>query len=293
MSLSSRAALVEFAPAKVNLTLRVVGRRADGYHTLESLVVFAGIEDRLTLTPGGVARLSVRGPTAASAGAVADNLVLRAARALEAEVEGLRLGRFTLTKRLPAAAGIGGGSSDAAAALRLLARANRLRLSDPRLLRAAAAVGADVPVCVDPRSRVMRGIGEILSKPLAVPRFAAVLVNPGVAVPTKDVFAVLHRSERKPQPAAQARSVPRGRDAFLGFLKRRGNDLEPAAVEIAPVIAEVLAALEESPDCRLARMSGSGATCFGLFGSERAAAAAARRLSRQHARWWVCATHLG
>ena len=219
--------------------------------------------------------------------------MLRAARALAAEVDGLKLGRFTLTKRLPAAAGIGGGSSDAAAALRLLARANRLKPGDPRIQRAAAKVGADVPVCVDPRPRVMRGIGEILSKPLAVPRLAAVLVNPGVAAPTKDVFAALHRSVRAPQPAAQARSVPRDRDRFLAFLARRANDLEPAAVEIAPDIAKVLAALRESPGCRLARMSGSGATCFGLYASSRDAAAAARELAAAQPRWWVCATHLG
>jgi 4-diphosphocytidyl-2-C-methyl-D-erythritol kinase len=289
----SRAAFVEHAPAKVNLTLRVIGRRADGYHTLESLVVFAGVGDRLTLTPGGALALAMRGPNASAAGPVSDNLVLRAARALAAEIDGLRLGHFTLVKRLPAAAGIGGGSADAAAALRLLARANRLKLSDPRLLRAAAKVGADVPVCVDPRPRVMRGIGEILSKPLKVPRLAAVLVNPGVAAPTKDVFATLRRARRKPQPAAQARSVPRDSKAFLAFLESRSNDLEPAAVQIAPAIAKVLAALRKSKDCELARMSGSGATCFGLYLSSRAAAAAARRIAAAHPRWWVCATRLG
>ena len=290
--MSSRA-LVESAPAKVNLTLRVVGRRADGYHTLESLVVFAGIADRLTLTPGGPARLTVQGPNAAAAGPVVANLVLRAARALADEIEGLELGRFTLTKRLPAAAGIGGGSADAAAALRLMARLNRVKLSDPRLLRAATKIGADVPVCIDPRPRVMRGVGEILSKPLVVPRFAAVLVNPGVAVATKDVFAALRRAERKPQPAAQARSVPRDRAAFLEFLVLRANDLEPAAVDIAPPIAKVLAVLQKSPGCQLARMSGSGATCFGLYRSAHSAAAAARAIAAAHPRWWVCASRLG
>jgi 4-diphosphocytidyl-2-C-methyl-D-erythritol kinase len=289
----SRATLVESAPAKVNLTLRVTGRRADGYHTLESLVAFAAIADRLTLRPGGPAALAVRGPNATAAGAVADNLVLRAARALAAEIDGLTLGRFTLTKRLPAAAGIGGGSADAAAALRLLARANRIRLSDPLLLRAAAKVGADVPVCLDPRPRLMRGIGEILSPPLAVPRFAAVLVNPGVAVPTGEAFAALHRIKRKPQPAAQARSVPRDRKRFLAYLSRRANDLEPAALELAPAVAKVLAALRESSGCQLARMSGSGATCFGLYASSRSAAAAARKLAAAQPRWWVCATRLG
>jgi 4-diphosphocytidyl-2-C-methyl-D-erythritol kinase len=289
----SRAPFVEFAPAKINLTLRIVGRRADGYHTLESLVMFADVGDRLSFIPGPEAELVVQGPNAAAAGPLVDNLVLRAARALVAEAGELRLGRFTLTKHLPAAAGVGGGSADAAAALRLLARANRIKLSDQRVLRAAANVGADVPVCVDPRPRVMRGVGQILSTPLAVPRFAAVLVNPGVAVPTKDVFATLRRSKRRPQPAANARSVPRDRDAFLTFLERRANDLEPAAIKLAPAIAEVLAALRDSSGCRLARMSGSGATCFGLYSSSRAAAAAARSIAAAHPHWWVCASRLG
>ncbi len=293
MSSHSRAALVDTAPAKVNLTLRVIGRRPDGYHTLESLVVFAGVADKLTLKVGVPLALAMRGPNAAAAGPIENNLVIRAARALAAEIDGLKLGRFTLTKHLPAAAGIGGGSADAAAALRLLARANRLKLADPRILRAAAKVGADVPVCVDPRPRVMRGIGDILSKPLAVPRFAAVMVNPGVAVPTKDVFAVLHRSTRQDQPAAQAHRVPQERSAYLAFLERRANDLEPAAVELAPAVAQVLAALRKSPGCVLARMSGSGATCFGLYSSPRAAAATAREIAAAQPRWWVCATHLG
>jgi 4-diphosphocytidyl-2-C-methyl-D-erythritol kinase len=286
-------ALVELAPAKVNLTLRVVGRRGDGYHTLESLVVFADLADRLSLQPGDKTSLIVRGPKAAGAGKIADNLVLHAARALAAKIGGLKAGRFVLTKRLPAAAGIGGGSADAAAALRLLARANRLKLSDPRLMCAAAKVGADVPVCVDPRPRVMRGVGEILSKPLATPRFSAVLINPGVPLKTKDVFEMLHRAKRKRQPAAQARSVPRRRADFLSYLNRRGNDLELPAIALAPAVAKVLAALQKSPGCELARMSGSGATCFGLFNSAHAARTAARKLAAAHPRWWVCATRLG
>ena len=169
----------------------MVGRRADGYHELESLVVFASVGDRLTFAPGRALALTVGGPTAAAAGELADNLVLKAARALAERVAGLKLGRFDLSKRLPVAAGLGGGSADAAAALRLLARANRLALDDPRLMEAARATGADVPVCLDPRPRVMRGIGDVLSEPLDLPRLPAVLVNPGVAVPTKDVFAAL------------------------------------------------------------------------------------------------------
>ncbi|HXW23379.1 MAG TPA: 4-(cytidine 5'-diphospho)-2-C-methyl-D-erythritol kinase, partial [Xanthobacteraceae bacterium] len=156
----------ESAPAKVNLTLRVLGRRPDGYHELESLVAFARVRDRLALAPGGTLALDVSGPFAAAAGNVADNLVLTAARALAGRIDGLALGRFTLVKELPVAAGLGGGSADAAAALRLLARANGLAPDDARLSAAARATGADVPVCLDPRPRVMRGIGEILSAPL-------------------------------------------------------------------------------------------------------------------------------
>jgi 4-diphosphocytidyl-2-C-methyl-D-erythritol kinase len=285
--------LVEYAPAKINLTLRVVGRRYDGYHLLESVVVFADVQDRLTLMPGPRLSLTVRGPNAAAAGAIFDNLVLRAARALAAEIDGLKLGRFALTKHLPAAAGIGGGSSDAAAALRLLARANRIKPADPRLLRVAAMIGADVPVCVEAKPRVMRGIGDVLSKPLSLPPLPAVLVNPGVAVATKDVFAALHRSGRKPQPAAQAGSVPHRREKFIAYVGRRANDLEAPALELAPAIAQVISALRATAGCDLARMSGSGATCFGLYRSDRAAAAAARAIAAEHRNWWVCATRLG
>ena len=185
------AILVEHAPAKVNLALAVLGRRADGYHLLDSLVVFAGEGDRLSFAPGEALSLAVRGLTAKRAGPLDDNLVLKAAKALAAEIPNLKLGRFTLEKRLPVAAGLGSGSSDAGAALRLLARANGIALGDARLQKAARRIGADVPVCVDPRPRQMRGIGEILSAPLSIPKLAAVLVNPSVAVPTRDVFAML------------------------------------------------------------------------------------------------------
>src|SRR6478735_9369440 len=167
--MSPMASLVEHAPAKVNLTLAVLGRRADGYHAIDSLVAFAGVGDRLTFAPGVPLSLDVRGVTARYAGPLADNLVLKAARALAAEIPGLKLGRFTLDKRLPVAAGLGGGSSDAAAALRLLARANRLALGDMRLSKVARQTGADVPVCVDRRARRMRGIGDGLSAPLIIP----------------------------------------------------------------------------------------------------------------------------
>jgi 4-diphosphocytidyl-2-C-methyl-D-erythritol kinase len=284
------AADAEKAPAKINLTLRVLGRRADGYHDIESLVAFAGVGDALTFSPGGVLALSVGGPTAAAAGNVADNLVLKAAHALAERVEGLKLGRFALSKRLPVAAGLGGGSADAAAALRLLARANGLASDDPRLMQAARATGADVPVCLDPRPRRMRGIGDVLSDPLDLPRLFALLVNPGVAVATAGVFAAVDAP-----PAGQTAPAPppRGAAALLAEIAGGRNDLEAPAIELEPAIANVLAVLRKLPGCRLARMSGSGATCFGLFDLSRAASAAARTLRVGYPAWWVRATVLG
>ena len=288
------APLVENAPAKVNLTLRVLGRRADGYHDLDSLVVFAGCADRLSLTPGGALTLSVDGPRADLVGDAADNLVLKAARALAAQIPDVALGAFRLEKRLPVAAGLGGGSADAAAALRLLARANGLDPADPRLFQAARATGADVPVCLDPRPRVMGGIGDRLSAALPLPAFSAVLVNPGAAVPTKRVFAGWSAA---PVPATAldvgALAKPMGREDLLRLLGAQPNDLESAAIAVAPVIADVLGALRSVPDCSLARMSGSGATCFGLFASAAAAAAAAKLLAVRYPDWWVCETTVG
>jgi 4-diphosphocytidyl-2-C-methyl-D-erythritol kinase len=286
--------LAEQALAKVNLTLRIVGKRADGYHDLESLVVFARVGDRLTLRVGGELTLSVRGPTAAQTGALADNLVLRAARALAAVAPGLTLGRFDLSKQLPAGAGLGGGSADAAAALRLLARANRIGLDEPRVIDAAHKTGADVPVCLDPHPRVMRGIGEILSEPLDLPKLPAVMVYPGISVATKGVFEALSvcPGERREGPVLPALKAIK-RDALLALLDRHGNDLEPAAIAIAPVIAEVTAALRALPGCQLARMSGSGSACFAVFDSMRMAQAAARILAHTHPTWWVRATVFG
>src|SRR5215470_10275932 len=204
----------EPAPAKVNLTLRILGKRADGYHDLESLVVFARLADLVTLTPDVALGLDVDGPTAAAAGSVADNLVLRAAREIAGLTDGLRFGRFGLTKHIPVAAGLGGGSSDAAAALRLIMRVNGIARDNPRVMDAARATGADVPVCLDPRPRVMRGIGDVLSDPLDLPPLPAVLVNPGVAVPTKAVFGKLGLAP------GETRGVASEIDA--GGLKERG-----------------------------------------------------------------------
>jgi len=288
------AALAAPAPAKINLTLRILGRRADGYHELESLVAFAGCGDRMTLHAGTGLDLEVSGPTAGQAGAIADNLVLRAATALATRIPGVVLGRFVLTKELPAGAGLGGGSADAAAALRLVAQANRLALDDPRVVAAARATGADVPVCLDPRPRMMRGIGDILSEPLALPRLGILVVHPGVAMPTPPVFAALGlaRGERRPaEPAAGA--VPGERDALLARLSNGRNDLEAPAISIAPVIAETLRTIAALPGCRLARMSGSGSACFGLFDSEDDAAEAMRALAEARPSWWARASSIG
>jgi 4-diphosphocytidyl-2-C-methyl-D-erythritol kinase len=294
------SARVEPAPAKVNLTLRVLGRRSDGYHELESLVVFAAAGDALGFRPGKSLALTVRGPTAGAAGDLTDNLVLKAARALAERVEGIQVGRFVLSKRLPVAAGLGGGSTDAAAALRLLARHNRIALDDARLTAAARATGADVPVCLDPRPRVMRGIGELLSPPLGLPALPALLINPRVSVATKDVFAALKAGPVGPHD--HSKSADNGlaldghapsRDQLIAFVSRHGNDLEAPAIALHPDIAEALAALRALPGCRLARMSGSGASCFGLFDSSRAAAAAGRALRVRHPQWWIRPTVLG
>ena len=283
-------ARAEKAPAKVNLTLRVLGRRADGYHELESLVAFAGVGDALTFAPGAALALTVSGPTAPAAGDSADNLVLKAARALAERTAGLTLGRFALSKRLPVAAGLGGGSADAAAALRLLARANGIALDDPRLMQAAQATGADVPVCLDPRPRLMCGVGDVLSAPLDLPRLFAVLINPGVAVSTREVFAALNQPPAAPPAPAGAPPAP---SALLAEIASGRNDLEQPAIELEPVIADVLSVINKLPGCRLARMSGSGATCFGLFATNVAATAAARTVRVGYPQWWVRATVLG
>ncbi|MBV9260669.1 MAG: 4-(cytidine 5'-diphospho)-2-C-methyl-D-erythritol kinase [Pseudolabrys sp.] len=281
--------LSETAPAKINLTLRVIGRRSDGYHTLESLVAFADIADEVTLEPGEATSLVVEGAFAEPSGPTADNLVMKAADALAAQVGSLRTGRFQLQKNIPVAAGLGGGSSDAAAALRLLAVCNGLTLDDPRLLTAALAIGADVPVCLDPRAKVMRGVGEQLSPPVAIPKMAAVLINPGVAAATKDVFAAF---DRRYASSVAIDEIPPGREPFIEWLAGMHNDLTEAAATRAPVIRQVLTALSAQIDCRLARMSGSGATCFALFDGGDEARYAAERLQAAHRSWWVRATTL-
>jgi 4-diphosphocytidyl-2-C-methyl-D-erythritol kinase len=287
-------ALSENGRAKVNLTLRVVGRRTDGYHDIESVVAFADCADHLMLTPGSELDLRTSGPLAEACGATSDNLVIKAARLLRERVPDLKVGSFTLDKVLPVAAGIGGGSADAAAALRLLAQLNGLAFDDPRIIEVAQLTGADVPVCVASRACVMTGVGENL-QPLNLPKMPAVMVNPSVPVATKDVFRalglrngellvgatdVLLQDRSWPEPDA---SVAEWIEAFVEV----GNDLEAPALRIQPVIDEVLSALREAKGVKLARMSGSGATCFAIFADNADAQAAAEKIRRDHPVWWV------
>ena len=283
------AALIEKAPAKINLTLRILGRRADGYHELESLVAFADVADTLTLQVDAKEGLDITGPFAGKAGPVKDNLVLKALSALRQRIARLKIGRFLLEKNIPVAAGLGGGSADAAAALRLIARANNVALDDAHLMSSALVVGADVPVCLHSHPRIMRGVGEVLLRPLELPVLPAVLVNPGVPVATRDVFNKFAAVRDK----SSLTDVPTRFEALIECLRHHPNDLTPAATACAPVIADVLAALKGLSDARLARMSGSGSTCFALFATQGAAASAAQQLKRARSDWWVCATTIG
>lgn len=286
-------ALVEEGRAKVNLSLRVVGRRADGYHDLESVVAFADCADRLTLDPGGELRLATTGPLAAACGETSDNLVFKAAKLLADAVPDLKLGAFALDKVLPVAAGIGGGSADAAAALRLLARLNNLSLDDPRLQEVALATGADVPVCLLSRACDMTGVGEQLL-PLALPSMPCVMVNPRVLVATKDVFRELGLRNGELLVGAsdvlEAAAWPDEGGSisdWVEVLDTVANDLEAPAMRIEPVIGKVLGALRVSAGVKLARMSGSGATCFAIYGTSEEAHAAAEKIRRDHPGWWV------
>ncbi len=276
------AALTAFAPAKINLYLHVVGRRTDGYHLLDSLAVFAGAGDYLSAEPAADFSLTVTGPFAAGLDAEADNLVLRAGHALAGAAGMAPYGRLVLEKNLPVASGIGGGSADAAAALRLLSSLWGLDRPAEELTALAAGLGADVPVCLSSTPMRMQGVGEHLTPVPRLPPFGVVLVNPGVAVATPAVFKA-----RSGAFSETARLPAQWKDAasLAAWLSGTRNDLEQPARALAPVIGDVLAALRADPGCLLARMSGSGATCFGLFDTASIAETAATGLARPG--WWV------
>lgn len=263
-----------FAPAKINLTLHVTGQRADGYHLLDSLVVFADVGDHLTCRLGETS-LAVSGPKGHGVPVGPSNLALRAADLMGVQAT------VTLDKHLPAAAGIGGGSSDAAAVLRMISDLTGQDIPDQGL-----ALGADVPVCVLAQTARMEGIGEVLT-PVSLPKLPAVLINPGVPVPTGAVFTGLARKDNPPMAA-----VPEGISAadLTPWLASQRNDLEPPAIAAQPVIGDVLNTLTQA-GAGLARMSGSGATCFGLFDTLDQATSVAKVLARPG--WWVAPTILG
>jgi len=272
----------EFAPAKVNLFLHVTGRRADGYHLLDSLVIFAGAGDVVAVQDADALTLTLDGPGAGALEGEADNLVLRAARALAAEAGVAARARIRLTKTLPVAAGLGGGSADAAAALRALVRLWDLRIEAAALARIAAGLGADVPACLASRPCRMGGIGEVLEAAPALPRYGLVLTNPRVALPTPSVFRARSGafSARATLPESWPDAATMARD-----LAALTNDLQDAAESLCPPVTDTLAALRALPGCLLARMSGSGATCFAILASPDAAAEAAMRLPGNWWRW--------
>ena len=285
--------LSDQARAKVNLTLRVNGRRADGFHDLESVVAFADCADTLTLSPGPDLELKMSGPLAQACGETSDNLVLKAARLLAERVPAMKAGSFSLDKALPVAAGIGGGSADAAAALRLLAQLNGLARDDRRLVEVAQLTGADVPVCINSLGCVMSGVGETL-QPLSLPTMPCVMVNPRLPVATKDVFKALGLrngellvgatdvllQDRWPDPEASL-------EDWVEALAASSNDLEAPAMRVQPVIGKVISALNATNGAWLARMSGSGATCFAIYENTAEAGRAAEKLRRDHPGWWV------
>jgi 4-diphosphocytidyl-2-C-methyl-D-erythritol kinase len=285
--------LTDEGRAKVNLTLRVNGRRVDGYLDLESVVAFADCADRLTLTPGPDLDLKMSGPLAQACGETSDNLVLKAARLLAERVPNMKAGSFDLDKVLPVAAGIGGGSADAAAALRLLAQLNGLALDDPHIIEVAELTGADVPVCVRSLACVMTGVGETL-QPLNLPKMPCVMVNPCVPVATRDVFNAL--GLRNGELLVGATDVllqdrwPDDRaslEEWVEALAANSNDLETPAMRVQPVIGEVIAALNATNGAWLARMSGSGATCFAIYENTADAKRAAEQIRGHHPGWWV------
>lgn len=279
--------VTEFAYAKINLTLHITGRRDDGYHLLDSLVVFCGIGDRLHASVAGTVSLTLEGPFARDVPADMNNLVLRAAKQFAGDM-GVA---FTLKKHLPPASGIGGGSADAAAAIRAVLRLREelglpdQPMDDAALAAAALALGADVPVCLLSAAARMRGIGERLGFIGPLPEVHIVLVNPRVAVPTPAVFKALPQRQNPPMPD----TLPDWPDAraLADWLKTQRNDLEQPALAIAPVISDVLAGLAAQPGALIARMSGSGATCFALFETDLAAKAAFDAISAVRPDWWA------
>lgn len=288
--------VTEFAPAKINLFLHVLGRRDDGYHLLESLIAFADVGDTLTVSKGGHFSLAVTGPFAAELPAAGDNIVIAAAEALAHGASAMPPGaEIILEKNLPVASGIGGGSADAAACLRALIEMHDVAISETALNQIAVGLGADVPVCLRSQASMVSGIGQIVEPAPALPEIHAVLANPRVVVPTGPVFQALARIERGVAAEAAPQSTRgtfRSAEALAAYLGECRNDLEPPAAAMVREIGDVEEALFATDGCLLARMSGSGATCFALFADGEQALAAAATLARDHPGWWVAPARL-
>jgi 4-diphosphocytidyl-2-C-methyl-D-erythritol kinase len=278
----------EFAPAKVNLTLHVTGQRQDGFHLLDSLVMFASVGDRLAFKPAGTLSITVDGPES-SAVPIDGNSALSVAHLLDPQ----RGAHISLTKNLPVTSGIGGGTADAAAAYRGLSKLWALPEPTPTAQTFAhvAKLGADVPICLFSRTVRMSGVGEKVEFLPELPKLDAVLINPRTEVFTPAVFEKI-----APKDNSSMGNVPRrfeNQAAFISWLGPHRNDMQRTAISIAPVISEVLSEISMAASCQLARMSGSGATCFGLFPDAHAAQRAASKISMRHPDWWVQPCTLG
>ena len=286
-------ALRDTGRAKLNLTLEVLGRRADGFHELRSLVAFASLGDEVELDPHGPLGLTVEGRFAEALGG--DNLIIKAAQLASHKVPGLKLGRFRLVKLLPVASGLGGGSADAAAALRLIARANDGALHDATLAELAPQLGSDVSVCLKSRPALISGRGEMVEPVAGFPSCGVLLANPGRPLATEAVYAALRAEALAASAAPDAERLDFHGDfeALLAYVTPRGNDLERPAAQLVPEIREVLAALLALDGVRLVRLSGSGPTCFALFASENDAKRAGRGLAAEFPNWWIAASALG
>lgn len=281
--------ITEFAPAKINLYLHITGRRNDGYHDLDSLVTFADIGDQVTVAAAPAFSFTVTGAQAVALNGEPpeSNLVVKAARSLAALAQRPLDVAITLEKKLPIASGIGGGSSDAAATLRALAKLWGMAGDDPRLAEAASKHGQDVPACLRIVSSYLTATGLASAPPL--PETWLVLVNPNRALSTPESYKEFRNSGSPFSPLAQLDKQPASVTELIEALRLRGNDLTSSSVWLMPEIKEILAAIDEQKQCLLSRMSGSGATCFGLFKEKAAADAAALDLQKKHPHWWVAA----
>lgn len=280
------------SPAKINLDLRITGRRADGYHLLDSIVVFADVGDELDATLSDHLSLEIDGPFGAGLSAGKDNLVFKAAQAL-CDVAGVEPNiHFNLTKNLPISSGIGGGSSNAAVALTLSNKLLKLKLSEEHLMHVALEIGADVPVCLEPQITHMSGIGEQLTPIRHELKQPALLVNPGISVSTAEIFSVFHNLEFSFSPERELQPNQVNWSLMLDHLKASTNDLQRPACTINTSVNDVLEALAKLEGVILSRMSGSGATCFALFKDQSMCEDAAKKLSKAHKNWWVKSTYI-